>query len=231
MSATGGVPPSLFNRIHFVFHPSVIAMSLPVKSEADGPEDFQWADACIPEDDVLPGHAGCRCAAGECQRGTCACATAVLTRDAQVELCRHSAAACCLRLHRAPTPAACQTVLPLPLQGLVTVLPTTEPAGLELTECGPLCACFGSCGLGFTAAAAAVPPISLRRSEGKGWGVFADEPLPAGLVVCHYAGEYVSNAEAQRRLAQYDEAGGGHALLVRGWARHGEPACGAQGAC
>lgn len=87
---------------------------------------------------------------------------------------------------------------------------------MELTECGPSCACFGGCDQpGFSSGGgAAYPPVSLQQRPGKGWCVFADEPLPAGAVLCHYAGEYVSNAEAQKRLAQYDAAGGGHALLV-----------------
>lgn len=88
---------------------------------------------------------------------------------------------------------------------------------MELTECGPSCACFGGCELGFSSGGStAYPPVSLQQLPGKGWGVFADEPLPAGAVLCHYAGEYISNAEAQRRLAEYDAADGGHALLVRG---------------
>lgn len=87
---------------------------------------------------------------------------------------------------------------------------------MELTECGPSCACFGGCDQpGFSSGGgAAYPPVSLQQRPSKGWCVFADEPLPASAVLCHYAGEYVSNAEAQKRLAQYDAAGGGHALLV-----------------
>ena len=100
--------------------------------------------------------------------------------------------------------------------GLTLALPTREGAEMELTECGPSCACFGGCDLGFSSGGGArYPPVTLRERPWKGWGVWADKLLPAGAVLCHYAGEYISNAEAQRRLAEYDAAGGGHALLVR----------------
>lgn len=60
------------------------------------------------------------------------------------------------------------------------------------------------------------PAVTLQKRSGKGWGVYADEPLPAGSLLGQYGGEYISNAEAQRRLKEYDTSGGGHALLVRG---------------
>lgn len=127
------------------------------------------------------------------------------------------AAACSKQRAAAPHHATLQT-------GVTLALPTHESAELELTECGPSCACFGGCELGFSSGGgAAYPPVSLQQRPGKGWGVLADEPLPAGTVLCHYAGEYVSNAEAQRRLAEYDAAGGGHALLVRGGGRAFQP--------
>jgi histone-lysine N-methyltransferase SETMAR len=44
--------------------------------------------------------------------------------------------------------------------------------------------------------------------------VVTEEALPAGCLLGVYAGDYLSNAEAQRRLKQYDAAGRGHALLV-----------------
>lgn len=115
--------------------------------------------------------------------------------------------------------------IPTAAPSIQVVLPghQSEPAEMELTECGPSCACFSGCGLGFSTAAAELAPlVSLRWGEGKGSGVYADEALPARMVVGHYAGEYVSNLEAAKRLREYDAAGGGHALLVRrggvGWA-------------
>ncbi|KAL4426808.1 hypothetical protein ABPG77_006594 [Micractinium sp. CCAP 211/92] len=158
-----------------------------------GPEDFEWTEECMPGDDGMPGHAGCGCAAGSCERGTCPCASSCLA----------------------------------PLgQGRLIALPPKEPAELELTACGPACACFGTCACSFdSAGAAALEAVGLREQAGKGWCAFAHEPLPAGLLICQYAGEYISNAEAQRRLAEYDAAGSGHALLVlREWLPSGTAA-------
>jgi histone-lysine N-methyltransferase SETMAR len=44
--------------------------------------------------------------------------------------------------------------------------------------------------------------------------VRALEPLPRGAFVCDYTGEYLNTSDARARLAAYDAAGAGHALLV-----------------
>ena len=107
-------------------------------------------------------------------------------------------------------------VLSRDAQGFLIVAATTEPAEMELTECGPSCSCSGACGLGFSAARGRrQPAVSRSRHSGKGWGVYSDEALPAGLLLGQYSGEYISSAEAQQRLREYDAAGSGHALLVR----------------
>jgi hypothetical protein len=49
----------------------------------------------------------------------------------------------------------------------------------------------------------------------QGWGVVAEEAIPAGRFIYEYCGELVDNAEAARRLQEYDALGNGHALLVR----------------
>lgn len=115
-----------------------------------GPEDFEWTEQCTPENDAFPGRAGCRCAAGSCDIGTCPCVSSGLARDEQ---------------------------------GRLIVLQPRELAGLELTACGPACACFGACGCSFDDVGARAA-VSLREQPGKGWCAFADEPLPAGLLIC-----------------------------------------------
>lgn len=99
------------------------------------------------------------------------------------------------RRQRAP-PALSTTPSRAAALSAQVVLPgqAAEPAEMELTECGPRCACFSGCGQGFSsaAAAAAARVLSLRQLEGKGWGVLADAPLPAGMVVSHYAGATLS---------------------------------------
>jgi hypothetical protein len=52
------------------------------------------------------------------------------------------------------------------------------------------------------------------RRHMQGWGLQALERLPAGAFVCEYAGEPIATPEARRRLAAYDSAGSGHALLA-----------------
>ncbi len=78
--------------------------------------------------------------------------------------------------------------------------------------CGARCACGGRC------AVAAPPPaarLRLRRAgPAKGLGLFADAPLEAGALVGEYFGEYVTRPAAAARLAAYDAAARGHALLV-----------------
>ena len=50
-------------------------------------------------------------------------------------------------------------------QGSLIVAATTEPADMELTECGPSCSCSGACGLGFSGRRQ--PAVSRRRHAGK----------------------------------------------------------------
>jgi histone-lysine N-methyltransferase SETMAR len=62
---------------------------------------------------------------------------------------------------------------------------------------------------------APLPPPPLAVTHTQGWGVRAAQAVPRGAFVCEYAGEWVSAAEAGRRLAVYDaDAERGHALLV-----------------
>jgi hypothetical protein len=58
----------------------------------------------------------------------------------------------------------------------------------------------------------------------QGWGVVSVGPLPPATFVCQYVGELLTSADADARLAEYDDADGmsseeeespcGHALLV-----------------
>jgi hypothetical protein len=57
-------------------------------------------------------------------------------------------------------------------------------------------------------------PTACMLSTVQGWGVVAEEALPAGLFVYEYVGELLDSAEAARRLQEYDALGTGHALLV-----------------
>ena len=62
-------------------------------------------------------------------------------------------------------------------------------------------------------------------ATGRGWGLHADEAITAGDLVGSYAGSFVTSADARARLAEYDAAEGGHALLVaRCWLPSGRGA-------
>ena len=60
-----------------------------------------------------------------------------------------------------------------------------------------------------------IPP-NKRHRKLQGWGAFADQDIFKGAFVCEYAGELLSNSEADARLGAYDAQleGPGHALLV-----------------
>lgn len=107
---------------------------------------------------------------------------------------------------------------PVDAQGRLLALVHDLDFEETLYECGPGCLCGQDCcnritsgrGLGRRQY-----PLVLKRTEGKGLGVFADcEIIPKGSYICEYAGEYVRGEEAKRRLKMYDELNKGHALLV-----------------
>ncbi|EFN59137.1 hypothetical protein CHLNCDRAFT_137958 [Chlorella variabilis] len=124
-------------------------------------------------------------------------------------------------------------MLPFEIENLVDE-EAGPPGFLWMDECDPAAVddrmpdhagCFGGCGLVLSSAGSQQPAVTLQKRSGKGWGVYADEPLPAGSLLGQYGGEYISNAEAQRRLKEYDTSGGGHALLVlREWLPSGTAA-------
>ncbi len=101
--------------------------------------------------------------------------------------------------------------------------PTASTAAPSILECSPQhCGCPPQhCGLRTTQSAQA-PPLELRRTGGKGWGVFyapsppsSSSSLPAGAYVTEYVGELLSTEEARRRLVQYDKEGLNYLLVVR----------------
>lgn len=49
--------------------------------------------------------------------------------------------------------------------------------------------------------------VSVRKSKKHGKGLFADEHIPKGTVVIHYAGQKISKKEGARRARFYDSIG------------------------
>ena len=81
--------------------------------------------------------------------------------------------------------------------------------------------------------------LRLKRAEGKGWGVFADEQIIEGDFVIEYVGEYISLDEARRRAELSPLAGdymmelpgrgggggGAHVVTIDAYAMRNVAAC------
>ena len=52
--------------------------------------------------------------------------------------------------------------------------------------------------------------VVARPTPGKGWGLFAEEALPAGAFVVEYTGEVLDDALTEQRLLEYKAAGQEH---------------------
>ncbi|KAL0054878.1 hypothetical protein WJX82_003684 [Trebouxia sp. C0006] len=86
--------------------------------------------------------------------------------------------------------------------------------GHAMLECGPACSCGLQCPFRESQRGLSVV-VALQSSE-KGMSVIASQNIDQGQFVAQYAGEMLTNSEADRRLAEYDatRAGVGHALMV-----------------
>ncbi|KAL0035176.1 hypothetical protein WJX79_004633 [Trebouxia sp. C0005] len=97
-------------------------------------------------------------------------------------------------------------------------LPNTGQApvsrGHAMLECGPACSCGLQCL--FRESQRGLSVVVALQSSDKGMSVIAGQNIDQGQFVAQYAGEMLTNIEADRRLAEYDatRAGVGHALLV-----------------
>ncbi|XP_071690545.1 histone-lysine N-methyltransferase SUVR3 [Rutidosis leptorrhynchoides] len=84
-------------------------------------------------------------------------------------------------------------------------------------ECGSGCGCGMECG-NRVGQKGVILRLKIVRSEKKGWGLYADEFIKCGELVCEYAGEMLTTTEARKRQLMYDKraSAGKHtsALLV-----------------
>eukprot|EP00850_Spirogloea_muscicola_P008923 SM000049S16694 [mRNA] locus=s49:113601:114811:+ [translate_table: standard] len=76
---------------------------------------------------------------------------------------------------------------------------------LLVMECGEGCPCDNRCPNRLSQRGLATP-VTVVRHPCKGWGLHAAADIPQGAYVCEYAGELLTNVEAQQRLECYDEA-------------------------
>ncbi|NXU06980.1 SETMR methyltransferase, partial [Buphagus erythrorhynchus] len=73
-----------------------------------------------------------------------------------------------------------------------------QPFSTPVFECNSLCCCGEGCQNRLVQRGLQLR-LQVFRTQSKGWGVRALEPIPRGRFVCEYAGEVLGFAEAQRR--------------------------------
>jgi len=82
-----------------------------------------------------------------------------------------------------------------------------EPYATPLFECHAMCACDPSCSVRLVDNGIRVRLQIFYTTNARGWGLRTLADLPRGTFVCEYAGELLSQAEAERRWT-FQEAHG-----------------------
>ncbi|XVE87235.1 hypothetical protein DITRI_Ditri18aG0100300 [Diplodiscus trichospermus] len=78
--------------------------------------------------------------------------------------------------------------------------------GYLVYECNIMCSCNGACPNRVLQNGVRVK-LEVFKTENKGWGVRAGEPILSGTFVCEYIGEILDEQEANKRLTRYDRDG------------------------
>lgn len=81
-------------------------------------------------------------------------------------------------------------------------------------ECNSLCQCGDGCQNRLVQRGLQLR-LQVFRTERKGWGVRALEPIPSGRFVCEYAGEVLGFAEARRRIQAQTAQDPNYIIAVR----------------
>ncbi|WFD32602.1 hypothetical protein MSPP1_003650 [Malassezia sp. CBS 17886] len=90
------------------------------------------------------------------------------------------------------------------------------PPHHALVECYAACACAQGEGCTNRLVTRGPPTHTRVQTSASGLGLFADEPIARGAFVCEYAGEVVSEAEAERRW-QARAQGRNYVMQLREW--------------
>ncbi|KAJ3812108.1 hypothetical protein F5876DRAFT_25320, partial [Lentinula aff. lateritia] len=88
--------------------------------------------------------------------------------------------------------------------------------GLPVFECGSLCACSEEC-RNRVVSQGRKCKVMLKKTENKGWGVFACERIPKGMFIGIYAGELLGHEESEERAIKYDEFGRTYLFDIDWW--------------
>ncbi|KAJ1677429.1 hypothetical protein EV182_006197, partial [Spiromyces aspiralis] len=148
-----------------------------ISNDVDGegpPEDFTYIDVSIYPPGIIESAMGDGEASIGCQCTDCSLAV--------IEFKCHCGAAY-------PDYPSCYTV-----DGKVQV-----PPGYAIYECGPNCACSGSCRNRVIQHGLQVR-LEIFKTEKKGWGVRTLQPIAKNTFICEYVGEIISQEEAARRI-------------------------------
>ncbi|XWS45352.1 hypothetical protein CRYUN_Cryun15aG0129500 [Craigia yunnanensis] len=78
--------------------------------------------------------------------------------------------------------------------------------GYLVYECNHMCSCNRACPNRILQNGVRVK-LQVFKTENKGWGVRAGEPILSGTFVCEYIGEILDEQEANNRLTRYDRDG------------------------
>ncbi|XP_022538322.2 histone-lysine N-methyltransferase SETMAR [Astyanax mexicanus] len=81
-------------------------------------------------------------------------------------------------------------------------------------ECNVLCECSESCQSRLVQNGLRVQ-LGVFRTQDRGWGVLALEPIPRGCFVCEYAGEVIGFQEARRRQLSQTSSDMNYIISVR----------------
>ncbi|KAA1097518.1 hypothetical protein PGT21_010095 [Puccinia graminis f. sp. tritici] len=84
-------------------------------------------------------------------------------------------------------------------------------------ECNSKCGCSRDC-VNRTIGRGLQEQLSIQKTLSRGWGVFADHPIPPGQLVTHYSGELITNAKAHARGdSKYDQIGRTYLFALDPW--------------
>ncbi|KZS99704.1 SET domain-containing protein, partial [Laetiporus sulphureus 93-53] len=92
--------------------------------------------------------------------------------------------------------------------------------GYPIFECNDLCRCSDDC-INRVVPWGRKHPINICKTENKGWGVFAGhKKIPANTYIGIYAGEYLTESEAEERGVLYNKFGRTYLFNINFWHLH-----------
>ncbi|KAJ3862929.1 SET domain-containing protein, partial [Lentinula novae-zelandiae] len=88
--------------------------------------------------------------------------------------------------------------------------------GLPVFECNSLCGCGEEC-RNRVVSKGRKCNVMLKKTDKKGWGVFACEHIPKGTFIGIYSGELLGHEESEERAIKYDQFGRTYLFDIDWW--------------